>query len=112
MPGRGLAAAAAAVSCFAIGAGAASAHKAGGTLRVYQRDNRPSASILEEATSSVTIPYISVCNNLIMYDNASKHESAETTVGALAESWSRDNSKTTSGWTNRWAGARRLGIVQ
>jgi peptide/nickel transport system substrate-binding protein len=94
MFGRALAAAAA-VACFlVIDIGAGLAQKAGGTLRLPHRDNPPSASTLEEATISVTIPYMSVYNNLIMFDNAKRHESAETIVPDLAESWAWDDSKT------------------
>jgi peptide/nickel transport system substrate-binding protein len=94
MPARVVYAAVAAASCLLLGAGAASAQKAGGTLRVYHRDNPPSASPLEEATNSVTIPYMSIYNNLIMFDNAKPHESAETIVPDLAESWAWDDTKT------------------
>src|SRR5262245_50034451 len=94
MLARVAAAAIAALSCFVLAIGAASAQKAGGILRVYHRDNPPSASPLEEATNSVTIPYMSVYNNLIMFDNAKPHESADTIVPDLAESWAWDDSKT------------------
>ncbi len=89
-----LAAVAAIAAFLVIDVGAALAQKQGGTLRVPQRDNPPSASIHEEATQSVNIPYMSIYNNLIVFDNAKAHESAETIVPDLAESWSWDDSKT------------------
>ena len=46
----------------------ASAQKAGGTLRVSHRDNPPSASIHEEATISTVMPFMSVYNNLVVFD--------------------------------------------
>ena len=46
----------------------ASAQKAGGTLRVTHRDNPPSASIHEEATISTVMPFMSVYNNLVVFD--------------------------------------------
>src|SRR5579871_1872929 len=72
----------------------AAAQKAGGTLRIYHRNNPPSASILEEATVDVTVAYMGVFNNLVMFDPAKQHESAETIVPDLATSWSWDDSKT------------------
>jgi ABC-type transport system substrate-binding protein len=94
MFGRVLAAAVAVASLLAIDIGAASAQKAGGTLRIPHRDNPPSASMLEEATISVTIPYMSIYNNLVMFDNAKPHENADTIVPDLAESWAWDETKT------------------
>jgi ABC-type transport system substrate-binding protein len=70
------------------------AQKAGGTLRIYHRGNPPSASILEEATVDVTVAYMGVFNNLVMFDPAKQHESADTIVGDLATSWSWDDTKT------------------
>jgi len=67
--------------------GAALAQKSGGVLRVYHRENPPSASILEEATASTTIPFMPVFNNLVMYDQQVPQNSAETIVPDLAKSW-------------------------
>jgi ABC-type transport system substrate-binding protein len=87
--------AAVAIACLlALDAGVALAQKQGGTLRVPQRDNPPSASLHEESTQSVNIPYMSIYNNLIEFDNTKVHESAETIVPDLAESWAWDDSKT------------------
>src|SRR3977135_1586929 len=75
-------------------AGPAAAQKQGGTLRIYHRDNPPSASILEEATVSVNMPFMPVFNNLVMFDPAKSHESADTIVPDRATSWSWDASNT------------------
>ncbi len=52
----------------ALFAGPALAQKSGGTLRVSHRDNPPSASIHEEATISTVMPFMSVYNNLVVFD--------------------------------------------
>jgi ABC-type transport system substrate-binding protein len=70
------------------------AQKAGGTLRVYHRNNPPSGSILEEATIDVTMAYMPVFNNLVIFDQAKQHESVDTIVPDLATSWSWDDTKT------------------
>src|SRR5581483_2761894 len=70
------------------------AQKAGGTLRIYHRNNPPSTSILEEATVDVTVAYMGVFNNLVMVDPAKQHEGIDTIVPDLATSWSWDDSKT------------------
>ena len=79
---------------LAVCASPAAAQKSGGTLRIYHRDTPPSASILEEATVSVTMPFAAVYNNLVMFDPAKQHESAETLVPDLAKSWSWNENKT------------------
>ena len=66
---------------------AALAQKQGGTLRIYHRDNLPSASIHEEATISTVMPFMSIFNNLVLYDQAKKLNSPDTIVPDLAESW-------------------------
>src|SRR5690606_24265925 len=43
-----------------MGADAALAQKSGGILKVYHRDNPPSASIHEEATNSTVMPFMNV----------------------------------------------------
>ena len=76
-----------------VAASAASAQKAGGTLRVYHFDNPPSASIHEEATISTLQPFMGVFNNLAVFDQRSNRHSAETIVPDLATewAWSPDN---------------------
>jgi peptide/nickel transport system substrate-binding protein len=70
------------------------AQKAGGTLRVYHRDNAPSGSIHEEATISTVQPFMGVFNNLVIFDHAKPLNSMETILPDLAESWAWDASKT------------------
>ena len=63
--------------CFALAgvvalviatAGAGWAQKAGGVLKIQHMDTPPSASIHEEATVSVAVPFMSLYNNLVMFD--------------------------------------------
>src|SRR5437773_4791491 len=61
--------------------------KQGGILRVYHRDSPASASIHEEATYSVNIPFMPVFNNLVMYKQDVPQNSLESIVPDLAESW-------------------------
>ena len=70
------------------------AQKQGGTLRIYQRENPPSASIHEEATISTAFPFSGLFNNLVMYDPQKPLEGADTIVPDLAESWSWDEPRT------------------
>jgi len=88
-----------AVALFAIGT--ALAQKQGGTLRIYHRDNPPSASLHEEATVSVTLPFMAVFNNLVLFDQTKPLNSLETIVPELAESWSWDASNTKLTFTLR-----------
>jgi peptide/nickel transport system substrate-binding protein len=85
---------AAAVAAAAIAAAPALAQKQGGTLRIYHRDNLPSASIHEEATISTVMPFMSIFNNLVLYDQAKRLNAPDTIVPDLAESWAWDASKT------------------
>ena len=70
------------------------AAKDGGTLRMIHRDNAPSGSIHEEATNSVTEPFMGVFNNLVMFDQSKPINSDETLVPDLARSWTWDAAKT------------------
>src|SRR6478735_4641218 len=74
-----------------------SAQKAGGTLRVTHRDNPPSASIHEEATISTVMPFMSVYNNLVVFDPKSKQNAPDAIVPELATEWkwSEDGTKLT-----------------
>ena len=69
------------------------AQKSGGTLRVYQRENPPSASIHEEATISTSFPFMGLFNNLVMFDPQKQAEGLETIVPDLALSWSLDEAR-------------------
>ena len=75
----------------AAGGPIAQAQKAGGTLHVTHRDNPPSASIHEEATISTVMPFMSLYNNLVVFDPKEKQDSADHIVGDLATEWK---------WTN------------
>src|ERR1700676_5240630 len=72
----------------------AAAQKRGGTLRLYHNDNPPSTSLLEESTIASVTPFSAVFNNLVMFDPAKVHESLDTVVPDLAESWSWDSTNT------------------
>src|SRR6266702_2088436 len=88
--------AAAVLSLLAVSAVAeAGEEKQGGILRVYHRDSPASASIHEEATYSVNIPFMPVFNNLVIYKQDVPQNSLESIVPDLAESWawSSDNKK-------------------
>src|ERR1700755_1250079 len=70
------------------------AQKKGGTLRLYHNDNPPSTSLMEESTIASVMPFSAVFNNLVMFDPAKPHESLETVIPDLAESWSWDATNT------------------
>jgi peptide/nickel transport system substrate-binding protein len=74
--------------------GTALAQKSGGTLRIYHRDNPPSASVHEEATVSTNLPFMALYNNLVIYDQTKEVNSVDTIVPDLAESWAWDGTKT------------------
>ncbi|HWX27587.1 MAG TPA: hypothetical protein VNZ53_09135, partial [Steroidobacteraceae bacterium] len=64
------------------------AQKAGGVLKIQHRDTPPSASIHEEATVSVVVPFMGLFNNLVMYDQNVAKNSFDSIVPDLATSWS------------------------
>ena len=68
--------------------GIALAQKSGGVLKMYHRDNPPSASIHEEATNSTVIPFMPLFNNLVLYDQGKPQNSPQDIVPDLAKSWS------------------------
>jgi peptide/nickel transport system substrate-binding protein len=78
---------AAVLSLLAASNLALAAEKQGGILRVYHRDSPGSASIHEEATYSVNIPFMPVFNNLVMYKQDVAQNSLDSIVPDLAESW-------------------------
>ena len=78
-------------ACLAL---PAVAQKSGGTLRVYHRDMPPSASIHEEATISTVMPFMSVFNNLVVFDPKQKINKIENIVPDLATEWSWSADKT------------------
>jgi peptide/nickel transport system substrate-binding protein len=74
--------------------GTALAQKSGGTLRVYNTSNPPSASILEEVTIATVMPFMAVFNNLVLLDQHSPRNSLAGIVPELADSWVWDRSGT------------------
>jgi peptide/nickel transport system substrate-binding protein len=86
--------AAAAGMCLLAASQHTFAQKQGGVMRTYIWDNPPSASIHEEATISTVWPFMSVFNNLVMYDPAKPTNTIEGIVPELAKSWSWDAGKT------------------
>jgi peptide/nickel transport system substrate-binding protein len=79
--------AAAILSLLTVSAAPAAEPKQGGIFRIYHRDSPASASIHEEATYSVNIPFMPVFNNLVIYKQDVKQNSLESIVPELAESW-------------------------
>jgi len=82
-------------------AGSAFAQKRGGVLTVSHIDSPPSASIQEEATASVVIPFMPLYNNLVMYDQHVAQNSVSSIVPELATKWAWNDSKTTLTFTLR-----------
>src|SRR3954462_7001381 len=81
--------------CIAlVAASPAAAQKKGGTLRLYHNDNPPSTSLHEEATIASVTPFAAIFNNLVVLDPAKVHESIDTVIPDLAESWSWDSTNT------------------
>jgi peptide/nickel transport system substrate-binding protein len=80
---------AAVLSCLLLIAGASPAAepKQGGTLHLYHRDSPGSPSILEESSNSVTVPFMAVFNNLVLYDQQEPRNSVETIRPELATAW-------------------------
>jgi peptide/nickel transport system substrate-binding protein len=68
--------------------GMALAQQSGGVLRMFHRDNPPSASIHEESTASVVVPFMPVFNNLVVFDQAKAQNSEQSIIPDLAQSWS------------------------
>ena len=82
-----------AVLCALLGP-AANAQKQGGTLRMYLWDNPPSASIHEEATVSTVMPFMSLFNNLVLFDQSKKLNTADAIQPELATSWAWNSDAT------------------
>lgn len=73
------------------------AQKVGGTLRVYHRDNPPSASLHEESTISTAMPFMAAFNNLFVFNQHADRNSTEDLTPELATewAWSPDQTKLT-----------------
>jgi peptide/nickel transport system substrate-binding protein len=89
-----LRAAAASAAALLLTAGPAYAQKQGGTLRMYIWDNPPSASIHEEATVSTVTPFMSLFNNLVLYDQHERLNTPDSIRPELATSWAWNDDKT------------------
>ena len=94
LPGKLLAALVMLFCIALVAANPAAAQKKGGTLRLYHNDNPPSTSLLEESTIASVMPFAAVFNNLVTFDPAKVHESIDTVIPDLAESWSWDSTNT------------------
>src|SRR5438034_8300099 len=94
LPGKLLAAPMMLFCIALVAANPAAAQKKGGTLRLYHNDNPPSTSLLEESTIASVMPFAAVFNNLVVFDPAKPHESLETVIPDLADSWSWDSTNT------------------
>src|SRR5262245_39336372 len=70
------------------------AQQPGGTLRMYLWDNPPSASIHEEATVSTVSPFMSLFNNLVLFDQHEKLNNSDNIRPELATSWTWNAEKT------------------
>ena len=78
---------AALLAALALSIGPALAQTSGGVLKIYHRDNPPSASIHEEATTSTVMPFMPLFNNLVVYDQHVAQNSDQSIVPDLAKSW-------------------------
>ena len=76
------------VAALLASTGAALAQKPGGILRIQHMDTPPSASIHEEATVSVAMPFMAMFNNLVLFDQNVAKNSFESIVPDLATKWS------------------------
>ena len=74
--------------------GAAAAQTPGGTLKLYLRDSPATASPLEEASRTATVPLMGVFNNLMVFDQGQPVNSETALVPELATSWSWNAERT------------------
>ena len=77
----------AAVAAFILASNPVLAQKSGGVLKIEHMDTPPSASIHEEATFSVVMPFMALFNNLVIFDQHVARNSLESVVPDLATSW-------------------------
>lgn len=70
------------------------AQKTGGTLRIYNTTNPPSASLHEETTIASVMSFMAVYNNLVRFDSTKSRNTPESIVPELATSWSWDETST------------------
>lgn len=86
---------------LAVPLGSALAQKSGGILKLYHRGTPPSGSIHEEATISTVAPYMSVFNNLVMFDPHVPVNSLNSIVPDLATEWAWSDNGTKLTFTLR-----------
>jgi peptide/nickel transport system substrate-binding protein len=91
----------AALALAAFSCGAAQAQKSGGILRGQLIDNPPSASIHEEGTASVVIPFMPIHSNLVIYDPHEPRNSLDSIRPELAKAWRWNDDKTQLTFTMR-----------
>ena len=72
----------------------AHAQKSGGTLKVYNNSNPPSAAIHEDTAIAVAMTFMPLYNNLVLYDQQKPRNSVETIRPELATSWAWDATRT------------------
>ena len=72
----------------------AAAQKHGGTLRIYNSSNPPSASPHEETTIATVMAFMAVYNNLVVFDPVKSRNGFDTILPDLATSWEWDAAKT------------------
>jgi ABC-type transport system substrate-binding protein len=77
-----------------LGSAPVGAQKSGGTLRIYNSTNPPSASPHEDTTIAVVMPFMAVYNNLVRFDPAKPRNSFDTIIPELATGWEWDATKT------------------
>ena len=79
----------------------AAAQKRGGILTLPHIDTPPSPSIQEEGTASVVIPFMSLFNNLVIFDQHVPRHTLETIVPELATKWDWSKDGTALAFTLR-----------
>ena len=75
--------------------------KHGGVLRVFHRDSPASPSILEEASDSVTAPFMAVFNNLVIFKQDEPRDTVANIEPELATSWEWNADNTALSFTLR-----------
>src|SRR5260370_158439 len=76
-----------AAAAIVLASGASFAQKSGGILKMQLMDTPPSASIHEEGTVSAVVPFMSLFNNLVLFDQNVARNSMDSIVPDLASSW-------------------------
>jgi peptide/nickel transport system substrate-binding protein len=76
-----------AAAAIVLASGTSFAQKSGGVLKMQLMDTPPSASIHEEGTVSAVVPFMSLFNNLVLFDQNVARNSLDSIVPDLAASW-------------------------